>query len=83
MAAGPLALLNGVEAPPEDDGNSESEASACPADVNADGAVSAADLAELLAAWGVCAGCSADIDADGLVGPADLGSLLNAWGICP
>ena len=76
-------MLNGDGTPSEDDGNGESEASACPADVNGDGVVSAADLAELLSAWGACAGCSADIDADGLVGPADLGSLLNAWGMCP
>ncbi len=76
----------GGEAPPEDDGNSESEASACPADVNGDGAVNASDLAELLAAWGVCpagANCPADIDADGGVGATDLSILLSNWNSCP
>ncbi len=51
--------------------------------LSGDGVVSAADLTELLASWGACAGCSADFDADGLVGPMDLGSLLNARGMCP
>ena len=51
--------------------------------VESGGAVSAADLTELLAAWGACAGCAADLDGDGQVGPMDLGSLLSAWGLCP
>ena len=69
--------------PPDENDNGDSEASECPADVDGDGAVGAADLTELLAAWVACAGCTTDLDADGLVGPTDLGSLLSAWGMCP
>jgi hypothetical protein len=49
---------------------------------NGDGAVDAADLASLLAAWGACRDCSADVDGDGAVGGWDLSFLLNAWGRC-
>ncbi len=73
----------GGEAPPEEGGDGESEASACPADVNGDGAVSAADLTALLATWGACAGCPADFDGDSQVGPTDLAGVLSAWGMCP
>lgn len=48
-------------------------------DIDGDGFVGAADLANLLAAWGMCAGCGADIDGDGMVGPTDLARLLGAW----
>jgi hypothetical protein len=48
------------------------------ADLDCDGAVGAADLAELLAAWGKIAS-SADLDADGVVDGADIGILLGAW----
>ncbi|MEY3142782.1 MAG: hypothetical protein RLY21_1275 [Planctomycetota bacterium] len=48
-------------------------------DLNGDGLVNGADLAELLAAWGACAGCAADLDGDGSVGAADLSILLAAW----
>ena len=57
-----------------------------PADLNSDGVIGAADLAELLAQWGACPArgdCSADIspqpDGDGVVGPADLAELLAHW----
>ena len=57
---------------------------ACPADLNGDGSVGPADLAQLLASWGVCPGnCPADFNSDGQVGPADLAALLAAWGPCP
>ena len=69
--------------PQDEGGDGESEASACPADVDGDGAVGAADLTALLAAWGACAGCPADFDGDGQVGPTDLGGVLSAWGMCP
>ncbi len=49
------------------------------ADVNADGAVNAADLAVLLGSWGVTGG-AADINADGAVNAADLAALLGQWG---
>ncbi len=48
-------------------------------DVTLDGAVDAADLASLLAAWGPCSACSADLDQDGAVGAADLAILLSLW----
>lgn len=52
----------------------------CPADFNADGFVTAADLSTLLGAWGTPAG---DIDGDGNTSAADLSTLLGAWGACP
>jgi hypothetical protein len=58
----------------------------CPADVNHDDAVGPADLAEMLASWGLCDDCPADIDppgGDGVVWPPDLAALLAAWGQCP
>ena len=55
-------------------------APACPADLNGDGNVSAADLAFLLGAWGTA---GADLDGDGTTGAPDLSAMLNAWGPCP
>jgi hypothetical protein len=48
-------------------------------DLNGDGVVNAADLAQLLANGGPCAGCAADLDGDGTVGPSDLAILLGNW----
>ena len=53
---------------------------ACPADLNDDGNVDAADLAALLSAWGGTG--AGDIDGDGTVGASDLAAMLNAWGVC-
>jgi hypothetical protein len=50
-----------------------------PADFNGDGAVNAADLAILLAAWGPCHACPPDLDSDGTVGAGDLAILLSRW----
>ncbi len=55
----------------------------CPADLDGDGEVGAADLAELLGNWGSCKECSADLDGNGQVEPFDLALLLGAWGVCP
>ena len=55
---------------------------ACPADLNGDGNVEAADLAQLLGSWGSCDGCPADFDNDGTVGASDLAFLLGSWGMC-
>ena len=52
----------------------------CPADLDGDGSVGAADLSLLLASWGAAG--EADLDGDGNVGAADLSLLLAAWGIC-
>ena len=49
-----------------------------PADINRDGAVNAADLAELLGNWWGTG--AADINRDGIVDAADLALLLGAWG---
>jgi hypothetical protein len=56
----------------------------CPADLDGDGLVGAADLSALLSAWGArgTAAGAADIDGDGSVGAADLAALLGAWGRC-
>jgi hypothetical protein len=55
----------------------------CLADLDASGIVDAADLAELLDAWGPCAGCAPDFDCDTDVGLSDLAFLLESWGPCP
>lgn len=54
----------------------------CPADLDGDGAVGAADLAQLLGAWGPNPGHPADLNGDGVVDAADLAQLLGAWGPC-
>lgn len=54
----------------------------CVGDLNEDGIVGGADLGELLAAWGACAGCPSDLNCDDAVNGADLGTLLAAWGPC-
>jgi hypothetical protein len=55
----------------------------CPADLDGDGAVGEADLAQIFPMWGPCAGCTEDLTGDGAVGFADLLRLLSAWGDCP
>ena len=55
----------------------------CPADLDDDGSVTAADLAALLLAWGNApAGVRADLNGDGVVNSADIGWLIGAWGAC-
>lgn len=52
------------------------------ADLNGDGFVNGADLAALLANWGLCAdgsNCPADLTGDGSVNGADLAALLASW----
>ena len=53
----------------------------CPADLDNNGAVDAADLAALLGDWDAT-GSPADIDGDGIVGASDLATMLSAWGAC-
>jgi FAD/FMN-containing dehydrogenase len=52
------------------------------ADLNADGTVNGADLADLLAGWGpkTATNASADLNADGVVDGFDLARLLARWG---
>ncbi len=52
----------------------------CDADLDLDGAVTAADLSSVLNAWGTAL---ADINSDGTTDASDLALLLNAWGPCP
>ncbi|MCH8881300.1 MAG: hypothetical protein IID34_15645 [Planctomycetes bacterium] len=57
----------------------------CPFDSNDDGQVGPFDLANLLGAWGECAGdecLCVDADADGQVDAFDLANLLGVWGPC-
>jgi hypothetical protein len=52
------------------------------ADLTGDGAVNAADLTLLLAAWGRCpsgAPCPADFDGNGAVNGQDLAILVASW----
>lgn len=48
-------------------------------DIDFDGVVGPIDLAQLLGAWGPCAGCGPDLDGDGAVGASDLAILLGDW----
>jgi hypothetical protein len=54
----------------------------CAADFDDDGEVRAADLAQLLGAWGPNPDHPADLDGDGTVDASDLAILLAAWGPC-
>jgi len=54
--------------------------SPCPPDVNRDGYVDGADLAALLAGWGVSGSTPADVNGDDFVNGADLGLVLASWG---
>jgi len=58
-----------------------SYANPCPADLNGDGTVGAADLTLVLSSWGGSG--PADLDGDGFVGASDLTIVLSAWGACP
>jgi formylglycine-generating enzyme required for sulfatase activity len=65
--------------------SAQAPTSPCAADLTDDGVVDAADLGEVLNAWGPCGkSCSADIDGDGMVAGEDMALVLNAWGfVCP
>ena len=54
----------------------------CPADLDGDGQVDAADLAILLGGWGSSGASAGDLDGSGSVGGSDLALLLGAWGAC-
>lgn len=57
---------------------------ACPADFNADGAVDALDLSQVLARWkDTRPSGPADLNADGAIDSFDLTALLAYWGDCP
>lgn len=74
-------IWNGTSA----DGNADAipDACQCLADLDADGWVTSADLAQLIASWGPAeSGAAADLTADGAVDGFDLAQLLSAWGRC-
>jgi hypothetical protein len=54
----------------------------CPADLDGSGVVNAADLAQILSAWGPNQGHPADFNGDGVINASDLAALLGAWGSC-
>lgn len=55
----------------------------CLGDLTADGLVNAADLAPILASWGVVgASLPADLNGDGVVDAADVTVVLAEWGAC-
>ncbi len=71
---------------------SSASAQSCFGDINHDGTVEAADLAQLLSDWGECQGgvasndgqsCASDINANGIVDAVDLAQVLSSWGTCP
>ena len=71
----------------DDDGDGVPDECACSADFDGDGDVDAADLAELLSAWGTCPApcppsCPADFDGNCTVEASDLAELLADWGAC-
>ena len=66
----------------DDNGNGIPDGCDCPADLDGDGAIGAADLAQLLGNWGPCEDCPADLNGDGAVGAFDLAILLGDWGPC-
>ncbi len=53
----------------------------CAADLDADGAIGASDLALILGSWGQSSS-AADLDHDGVVGASDLAIALGSWGPC-
>lgn len=64
--------------------STESGCGNCPTDANDSGTTDAADLAQLLGAWGpVAPGNCLDSNGDNTINAADLAVLLGAWGPCP
>jgi Ca2+-binding EF-hand superfamily protein len=61
----------------------EPDAPPCPSDLDGNGSVDSADLAQVLSSWGTCGGCAADLDGSGSVDSADLAQVLSSWGACP
>jgi hypothetical protein len=59
---------------------SNSGGSNCPADIDGNGTVDAADLSAVLGNWGGSG--VGDLDGNGVVDAADLSTILGAWGEC-
>ena len=63
------------------DGDGVPDECVCPGDLNADGVIDGADLADLLSQWSLSS-VAADLDGDGTVAGGDLAILLARWGNC-
>lgn len=75
-------LTNSVNSPTNFAEESGSVVVSChPADLDADGEVTFADLLTLLSSWGECL-CPADFDRSGAVDFIDLLEVLGGWGPC-
>lgn len=74
--------LDSSDDPQEGEIDEQFDGIECPADINLDGTVDAADLGLLIGAWST-SDAAADINGDGTVDAADLGLLIGAWGACP
>lgn len=59
------------------------ESAGCAGDIDGDGIVGPADLAQLLGSWGPNPDHPADFNGDDVVDAADLAQLLGGWGSCP
>ena len=58
----------------------EAEQNPCPEDVNADGAISVADVLAVLSEFGCTSGCTVDVNGDDSVNVSDILVLLAAFG---
>ena len=58
----------------------EGEQNPCPEDVNADGAISVADVLAVLSEFGCTSGCTVDVNGDDSVNVSDILVLLAAFG---
>ena len=56
------------------------ELSPCPEDVNNDGAVTVADVLDVLSDFGCLTECASDVDGDGAVSVSDILTVLSAFG---
>ncbi|MEC9157212.1 MAG: hypothetical protein VX684_06330 [Planctomycetota bacterium] len=80
----PFTLILDYEAPAADVTaalDSMYESPACPGDFDLDGAVTGADLTQMLGDWGTNR-IRSDLSGDGVVSGADLTILLGRWGLC-
>jgi hypothetical protein len=60
--------------------NYDPETNLCPGDLNADGALTIADLLLILSDFGCTSSCDGDVDGDGMVTVADALSFLSLFG---
>jgi CxxC motif-containing protein (DUF1111 family) len=73
-------LLEFLAYPFADPALEQSPESSCPADIDGNGRVDAADLGAVLEAWGGPG--AGDLDGNGTVDSTDLGLLFATWGAC-